>query len=1200
MLPILAYAERDFQLRKQITLKGDIAVIGNTQMSCSPADNGAASSNTTSTGGYDAGQDGIAGGGHDDDATVNNGAAIPVGTCTATLAGIQPGGSVRQNNLFNYMHFLNVDTGAVAATGATITNSSTANLALTATSTVKAAYLYWGASLSAGDATTKGRPRDQVLFKTPANASYQQVTATTVDEATITALNAPNSTPNPTTSTTLCDGGDGYGVGAVDNGTLGTYPVYQSVADVTSLVAAGGSGTYGVANLAGLDVRDSETAVKTRNTLHSNCYAGWALVVIYEDTTNVTDFRSLNVFDGLLLLLSNQTKSTTLSGFQTPATGTFNVITGSLVYEGDANITGDSMKVVTNALTTELGNDDNKTTAGGGPNIFNGSNTRQTLGQAATSTTSYTTRNPSDANMLGFDIDTINVPTASTVFGNGTTSFDLEFATTGDVISPAMFFINLPTEVADLVLAKAVSPATVALGETVTFTITVSNNGTRTATGVVMRDPQDDGDSLTQLANPHSVLPAGFLLNEVTTSQGTCTVKDSTGTTLHTAQASHTGLTTNNENTMVDCALGSIAAGGSVTITMKGTVNNTFLNGGQSRAYTNVASAQANQGVPLQASGQTAAVTGENVLVAGRVWNDTNHDRVLDDTETVRDGWTVRILDPNTGAVLGTKVTDSDGRYSFRETDISGFVSGTQYRIQFLSPTGSTLSKAVSGSNAGNTTTNVGSILLPLPSNGNIIEQNLPLDPSGIVYNALTGTPVAGATVTMSGPPGFDANAHLAPGQQGQVTGTDGFYRFDINQFAGAPAGIYTIAVTPPNGYTFVSTLIPPSGTLDVPSALVVDPFLVVTNASPNINGTTTYYLSFLFDGNDTNVVQNHIPLDPLATASTPILIAKTTPKETVVKGELVPYTITAYNVDTTVYNTMAIVDTVPPGFKYVSGSATLDGVASEPVIDGRTLTWSPVNFALSESHTITMMLVVGSGVDLGKYVNSVQVNDATGSRVSNIATATVLLVADAVMDCSDIIGTVFDDANGNAYQDEGERGLPGVRVVTVNGLLITTDQYGRYHVACADIPQIDRGSNFILKVDERTLPTGFRMTSENPRVVRTTRGKLVKANFAASLMKIVRVQLDSRAFQDNSPELLPRWVEQGLPTVVERLLEQGQLGLLRLVYWGNGEDADLVDDRVDWVADQMEKLWGEEEGRPPLTIEREIRAQDPAEEAQQ
>ena len=69
----------------------------------------------------------------------------------------------------------------------------------------------------------------------------------------------------------------------------------------------------------------------------------------------------------------------------------------------------------------------------------------------------------------------------------------------------------------------------------------------------------------------------------------------------------------------------------------------------------------------------------------------------------------------------------------------------------------------------------------------------------------------------------------------------------------------------------------------------------------------------------------------------------------------------------------------------------------------------------------------------------------------------------DPTFDCAGVIGKVFDDKNRNGYQDKGELGLANVRLATVRGLLVTTDKYGRYHVACADVPNPDRGSNFIM-----------------------------------------------------------------------------------------------------------------------------------------
>jgi hypothetical protein len=64
---------------------------------------------------------------------------------------------------------------------------------------------------------------------------------------------------------------------------------------------------------------------------------------------------------------------------------------------------------------------------------------------------------------------------------------------------------------------------------------------------------------------------------------------------------------------------------------------------------------------------------------------------------------------------------------------------------------------------------------------------------------------------------------------------------------------------------------------------------------------------------------------------------------------------------------------------------------------------------------------------------------------------------------------------------------------------MITTDGQGRYHVACAAVPDARIGSNFVLKVDPATLPLGWEPTSENPRSIRLTRGRFGELNFGVA-----------------------------------------------------------------------------------------------------
>ena len=257
--------------------------------------------------------------------------------------------------------------------------------------------------------------------------------------------------------------------------------------------------------------------------------------------------------------------------------------------------------------------------------------------------------------------------------------------------------------------------------------------------------------------------------------------------------------------------------------------------------------------------------------------------------------------------------------------------------------------------------------------------------------------------------------------------------------------------------------------------------FAPAASVPPRTAGTI-YHVHLRLDGSQmpgtSQIFNNHIPLDPQLAGA--ISITKTTPLLNVTRGQLVPYVITVNNVAGLLLTDVSIVDRLPAGFTYVPGSALLDGVPTEPSVVGRALSWNGLVIAGTQVRTVRLLLAVGAGVTEGEYVNRAQaMNGVTGSAMSGEATATVRIVPDPTFDCTDVTGKVFNDVNRNGRQDDGEDGLPGVRVVTARGLQATTDQYGRYHITCAVTPNESRGSNFVLKLDDRTLPSGFRMSTD-------------------------------------------------------------------------------------------------------------------------
>jgi hypothetical protein len=197
--------------------------------------------------------------------------------------------------------------------------------------------------------------------------------------------------------------------------------------------------------------------------------------------------------------------------------------------------------------------------------------------------------------------------------------------------------------------------------------------------------------------------------------------------------------------------------------------------------------------------------------------------------------------------------------------------------------------------------------------------------------------------------------------------------------------------------------------------------------------------------------------------------------------------------------------------------------------------------------------------------------NAITGRAMSSEATATVRIVPDPTFDCTDVTGKVFNDANRNGLQESGEDGIPGVRLVTTNGLVALTDAHGRFHITCAATPHEGRGSNFVLKLDDRTLPSGYRPSTDQLVTQRATRGKTLRFNFGASIHRAVSLDLMDAAFEPGSTEIRLQWQPRMDLLIAE--LRKGP-SVLRLSYLGDVEDEDLVQRRLKVVKQQILDAW--------------------------
>jgi uncharacterized repeat protein (TIGR01451 family) len=598
----------------------------------------------------------------------------------------------------------------------------------------------------------------------------------------------------------------------------------------------------------------------------------------------------------------------------------------------------------------------------------------------------------------------------------------------------------------------------------------------------------------------------------------------------------------------------------------------------------------------------------------GHVWHDANFNKVFDESNTTNSivGWIVNVYRNN--ILLGTATTDVNGLYSINGLTPSTSVAD-QYSLLFNAPGASATTAKLGHADSPYTNGMQQITSISALSGSSIQNLNLPITPNGVAYNSVLRTPVTGAILTMLR---AGSNVPLQPAcfddpaQQGQVTLPSGYYKFDLNfsDLSCPSGGDYLIQLAAPLAFmpgesqiipalrdAFTLPLSVPSCPLSVADAIPTtanyceaqpSEFVPGVSIAANTPGTN-YYLRMIFDNSfvpgHSQIFDNHIPVDPRLDNA--VTITKISPLQNVTKGQLVPYTITVSNTLPVTLNSMSVVDTFPPGFKYVAGSGRLDGQPVEPVATTRTLAWGNLQLVTNTKRVIQLLLIIGSGVKEGKYVNKAQVfNTLTGGVASPEAAATVRVIPDPTLDCSDVIGKVFDDVNLNGYQDEGEMGLPGVRVVTARGLIVTTDKYGRFHLTCAVVPDPDRGSNFILKIDDRSLPSGYRITTENPRVLRATRGKMLKFNFGAAIHKIVKLDMADGVFEPGTTEMRVQW-KQRIDLLLSELKKAASV--LRLSYLAESEDESLVNARIKLVKNEITKMWKQQKESYDLTIETEV-----------
>jgi large repetitive protein len=484
--------------------------------------------------------------------------------------------------------------------------------------------------------------------------------------------------------------------------------------------------------------------------------------------------------------------------------------------------------------------------------------------------------------------------------------------------------------------------------------------------------------------------------------------------------------------------------------------------------------------------------------ISGRAFYDKDRDRVYSSGDAFLTGYTVELLQVQGTAtvVVGSATTDVNGQYS-----ISNQQPGTGYQLRFKSPQGNVILGTPFNQTAltvgGNPSTGSNSLTaavspslsvavaglidnITIYAGDNTIEQNLPLDPSGVVYDSVTRSPLGGASITLVGPAGFNPATHLVSGSNVFVTdAATGAYQF---LFSGTPpSGVYSLVVTPPPNYA------PPNATLGGVAApsptLVVPPGItdVQPQSTPPAVGVTgspgtAYYLSLNFNfASPGEVFHNHIPLDALATAGA-LLVNKVGDKTVAELGDSIRYTIRLTNTSGAAVGPVRVEDNLPAGFRYIPGTSRLGGVvlADPSGGTGRALVFAlPGVVAAGTTVELSYFVRLGVGSQQGDGINrAVGVFDGPSGPVrSNVATFKVKVQGGVFSNEGCIAGKVYTDCDGDHMQDNAsgsrEIGIPGVRLVMLNGSYVITDAEGKYSMCGL------KSQTHVVKVDRTTLPKG-------------------------------------------------------------------------------------------------------------------------------
>ena len=370
----------------------------------------------------------------------NNGTSVN----TTAMNGNSANGNSNTGNDNSNMRWVDIDGNTNG--GEQTRNSSTSDLILPAgTNHIKLARLYWGGKAYKSNFDVSADSNKTIKIRYGTTGNYFTYNASQIDKH----------------DTTI-------------SGNLRSQ--YQAYTDITNLVEIYGAGTYSVGNA---PLSQGTDANNNGNVSYGGIYGGWCIVVVYENQDFFNYYNSIRVYDGFEQVYAGGaaiTTSVTLTGLNVPSgpLSLGDARMGAMCWEGDANITGDSLRI-------------NDTYYSDAVNQLN----NPWKGTISNDGVHVTTKNPNYTNQMGIDIDQFNVGTGYGIVG-GATSVKLSFRTESDQYFPGLFTFQIKAGDPTVSLVKKVTDANLnhlaEPNEVLTYTISGKNVGVGNANKCVVTD----------------------------------------------------------------------------------------------------------------------------------------------------------------------------------------------------------------------------------------------------------------------------------------------------------------------------------------------------------------------------------------------------------------------------------------------------------------------------------------------------------------------------------------------------------------------------------------------------------------------------------------------------------------------------------------------------------------------------------------